>query len=229
MEGDYNIVHLDNAYKNVIVGSNDKKYLWILTRQKKISQANYQKLVEIAREKGYDVSKLKVMTLKAKYTLGTQGLERDYPLKTFDTYEQALKYGKDNYGSMAGLQVKEGYMLNAQKKQKVIDIGVPTVEILSAKAFDTKFKDDYEEWEQGYATTKIAPDGTTKIYVRDDGNKDYTREGKLLMHELKEIQLFDDLVNNKGVSPDIADEMAHNLNPVKVEGVSDAYEINPNN
>jgi len=115
------------------------------------------------------------------------------------------------------------------KKTSLLDLKTPTVEILSAKTFDNKFKDDYKEWEQGYATTKIHPDGTTKVYVRDDGNNDYSREGRLLMHELKEIEIFKDLVKNKGMSPDIADEMAHNMNPVTVEGVSKTYEIDPNN
>ena len=119
-----------------------------------------------------------------------------------------------------------------ERKHKLnakLDFKLPTVQILSAKQFDTKFKDDYEEWEQGYATTKIAPDGTTKIYVRDDGNTDYGKEGKLLMHELKEIEIFKDLINNKGIDPNVADEMAHNMNPVKIEGVSDSYPINPHN
>lgn len=115
------------------------------------------------------------------------------------------------------------------KGKKILNLKLPTVEILPAKTFDTKFKDDYEDYEQGYATTKIMPDGTTKVFVRDDGDSNYSREGKLLMHELKEIEIFKDLVNNKGVDPAIADEMAHNLNPVKVEGVSDTYELNASN
>lgn len=142
----------------------------------------------------------------------------------------AVKEGKD--WSQLKSHEHFDYFTKAEKQlsaKKKLDLKIPTVQILTAKQFDDKFKDDYEEWEQGYATTKIMPDGTTKVYVRDDGNSDYTREGKLLMHELKEIEIFKDLVNNKHINPDIADEMAHNMNPVKVEGVSDTYELNANN
>lgn len=55
-KGDYNIIFTD--YKNSLVGSSSKKYLWILSREKKISQGDYDKLVGIAKSKGYDISKL---------------------------------------------------------------------------------------------------------------------------------------------------------------------------
>lgn len=106
-------------------------------------------------------------------------------------------------------------------------IKTPTVEILSKDEFDEKFKDDYAPDEQGYATTKIHPDGTAKIYLRDDG--DYERDGKLIMHELKELEIFDDLVHNQGINSSIADELAHNMNPVKIQGVTDQYPLDPNN
>jgi hypothetical protein len=142
----------------------------------------------------------------------------------FNLDEFMVKDGKNVWSS--NLNAKA----NIQAPKKIMqELKTPTVEVLPAKTFDTKFKDDYEEYEQGYATTKISPDGTTRVYVRDDGNGDYTKEGKLLMHELKEIEIFKDLVNNKGVNANIADEMAHNMNPVKIDGVSDQYPIDPNN
>ena len=188
IEGDYNILYLDKGYKNVVVGSSSKNYLWILTKNKNIPKKELDKLVMIAKKKGYDTSKLKVMTLKAS---GSANIEAPREIT------QELK--------------------------------TPSVEVLPKVVFDKKFAKDYKSWEQGYATTKISPDGTTKVYVSDDGDKDYTKEGKLLMHELKEIEIFKDLVNNKHISPSIADEMAHNLNPVKIQGVSAYYPLDPTN
>jgi apolipoprotein D and lipocalin family protein len=207
IEGDYNILYLDSRYKNAIVGSSSKDYLWILTRKKNLPKKELDRLVNIAKDKGYDTFKLKFMTLKAS----------NFPLEEF-----MFKDGKNVWEMDAKANIQTPTKITQELK-------TPTVELLPAKTFDTKFKDDYEEYEQGYATTKISPDGTTKVFVRDDGNNDYTKEGKLLMHELKEIEIFKDLVNNKGINPNVADEMAHNLNPVKIEGVSDQYPIDPNN
>ena len=109
-------------------------------------------------------------------------------------------------------------------KRKVKD---PVVHVLSPQEFNTKFSNDYNEYEIGYATTKIFPDGNVHVYVKDSG--DYERNGLLLMHELKELDIWKDLVNNKQVSPDYADELAHNLNPVKVAGVQDTYELDASN
>ena len=64
--GDYWILHLTkdskNNYKEVLVGSPNRKYLWILARDKSISKKSYDSLVSIAKEKGFDVSKLKKTT-----------------------------------------------------------------------------------------------------------------------------------------------------------------------
>jgi apolipoprotein D and lipocalin family protein len=65
-KGDYKIEHIetkDGEYQYSIVGSGgrQKKYLWILSRKpnNKVSDEDYNKMVDIAREKGYDVSRLK--------------------------------------------------------------------------------------------------------------------------------------------------------------------------
>lgn len=207
-EGDYNILYLDSKYKNAIVGSSSKDYLWILTRKKNLPNKELDGLVKIAKSRGYDTSKLKFMTLKAS----------GFPIEDF-----LFKDGKNVWSKLDA-------KANIEAPRKITqELKTPTVEVLQSKVFDNKFKDDYEPYEQGYATTKISPDGTTKVYVRDDGNGDYTKEGKLLMHELKEIEIFKDLVNNKHIDPRIADELAHNINPVKIKGVSDQYPIDPNN
>lgn len=103
----------------------------------------------------------------------------------------------------------------------------PIVHVLSEKEFNQKFADDYNEYEVGYATTKIHPNGDVHIYLKDSG--DYDRNGLLLMHELKELDIWKDLVNKRCIDPNIADEMAHNMNPVKIKGVMDMYELDATN
>lgn len=56
--GDYWIIGLDNDYKWSVVGSPDRKYLWILTRDKNISDQKYQSLVDLASAQGFDTRKL---------------------------------------------------------------------------------------------------------------------------------------------------------------------------
>jgi hypothetical protein len=108
-------------------------------------------------------------------------------------------------------------------KLNAMQLDTPTIELLASKDYDKKFHGEYASNEYGYAITKIKPDGEVNISVRDDGDID--RDGRLIMHELKEIEIYRDLVDNKGVSPQIADKLAHNLNPVKVEGVANEYPI----
>lgn len=57
--GDYWILYLDKHYGYVLVGSPNREYLWILARHKTLALKTYKKLVTIAKQKGYDVKKLK--------------------------------------------------------------------------------------------------------------------------------------------------------------------------
>lgn len=49
---------LNGNYEYAIVGSQEKKYLWILSRKKDVKPSIYKELVSIAKRKGYDVSRL---------------------------------------------------------------------------------------------------------------------------------------------------------------------------
>jgi len=115
--------------------------------------------------------------------------------------------------------------INAKPRKKVI--GFPTVSILDEDSFNKLFARDYSEGEIGYATTKVYPDGTVNVFVKDSG--DFDRNIDLLLHELHELDIFEDLVNDEGIDPNIADEMAHNKNPIKLSGVPDKYQINTMN
>lgn len=61
--GEYNVAHLEQVngrYKNAIVTSNDN--VWILSKSKKISKAEYDRLKKVARQKGIKTAKIKRTT-----------------------------------------------------------------------------------------------------------------------------------------------------------------------
>lgn len=53
---DYWILFLDQDYKYVLVGGPDRKYLWILAREKKMDEKTYQMLLQKAVDNGYNVT-----------------------------------------------------------------------------------------------------------------------------------------------------------------------------
>jgi apolipoprotein D and lipocalin family protein len=56
--GDYWILDLDKEYRWVLVGDPATKYLWILSRDKKMDESTYNKLLQKAVDNGYDVKKI---------------------------------------------------------------------------------------------------------------------------------------------------------------------------
>jgi apolipoprotein D and lipocalin family protein len=56
--GDYYIISLDEDYKYVLVGDPSRKYLWILSRTKILDSAVYSKLLEIARQNGFEIENI---------------------------------------------------------------------------------------------------------------------------------------------------------------------------
>jgi apolipoprotein D and lipocalin family protein len=57
-EGNYWILDLDLEYRTAMVGTPDRRYLWILSRTFQLEDSIYQRLVERARQLGYPVSDL---------------------------------------------------------------------------------------------------------------------------------------------------------------------------
>lgn len=57
-EGNYWIFYLDQEYRTVIVGTPDRKNLWIMARTPAIDEPLLAKLIGIARTLGFDTAKL---------------------------------------------------------------------------------------------------------------------------------------------------------------------------
>lgn len=56
--GDYWVVGLADDYSWAVVGSPDRKYLWILSRTPALDAATFDRAVSIARDNGFDVDRL---------------------------------------------------------------------------------------------------------------------------------------------------------------------------
>ena len=56
--GNYWILHVDELYQEAIVGTPDRKHLWLLARTATISDERYTALVAKAEQLGFDVSRL---------------------------------------------------------------------------------------------------------------------------------------------------------------------------
>ena len=56
--GDYWIIKLGNDYDYSVVGTPNRKYLWILSRTPQMDNKLYSQLIEYVKSKGFDVNKL---------------------------------------------------------------------------------------------------------------------------------------------------------------------------
>lgn len=56
--GDYWIIDLDDRYTTAVVGSPDRRYLWLLSRTPTVPEPVYQRLVASAARAGYAVDQL---------------------------------------------------------------------------------------------------------------------------------------------------------------------------
>ena len=57
-EGNYWILALDPAYQTAMVGTPDRRYLWILSRSRQLDETTYTRLVEQAKQLGFPISDL---------------------------------------------------------------------------------------------------------------------------------------------------------------------------
>lgn len=57
-EGNYWILDLDPEYRTAVVGTPDRRFLWILSRTPQLDEITYRRLVERAKQLGYPVADL---------------------------------------------------------------------------------------------------------------------------------------------------------------------------
>ena len=57
-DGNYWVLDLDPEYRTALVGTPDRRYLWILARSPQLDEATYQRLVGLGREFGYPIENL---------------------------------------------------------------------------------------------------------------------------------------------------------------------------
>ena len=56
--GDYWIINLGNDYENAVVGTPNRKYLWILSRTPQMDDKLFSRLKDFGKSKGFDVENL---------------------------------------------------------------------------------------------------------------------------------------------------------------------------
>ncbi len=56
---EYWILHVDADYRIALVGTPDRRHLWLLARNPQLSQMEYQRLLNQVRNQGYDPAKLR--------------------------------------------------------------------------------------------------------------------------------------------------------------------------
>jgi apolipoprotein D and lipocalin family protein len=54
----YLIVYLDEAYEKTIIGVPNRKYVWIMSRDPNLPEADYQEMLDRVESMGYDVDKV---------------------------------------------------------------------------------------------------------------------------------------------------------------------------
>ena len=58
-KAEYRVVYVDDSYEHTIIGRTKRDYLWIMSRAPQIAETEYQALVSLLREEGYDVGKIR--------------------------------------------------------------------------------------------------------------------------------------------------------------------------
>ncbi len=62
--GDYWVLHLESDYSAAVVGSPDRKFLWVLSRTQQMSKARMDSLLDRARLQGFPVDLVQVTVQK---------------------------------------------------------------------------------------------------------------------------------------------------------------------
>lgn len=58
IKADYRIVYLDEDYTQTIIGRNKRDFVWIMARTPQLSEQDYQRLINIAVDLGYEAAEI---------------------------------------------------------------------------------------------------------------------------------------------------------------------------
>jgi len=58
-KADYRVVYVDDEYQQTIVGREARDYVWIMARTPELADAEYDRLVQMVAEEGYDLAGLR--------------------------------------------------------------------------------------------------------------------------------------------------------------------------
>jgi apolipoprotein D and lipocalin family protein len=58
IKADYRIIYLDKEYQQTVIGRIQRDYIWIMARKPVIPEKEYQKILKVIADQGYDISKI---------------------------------------------------------------------------------------------------------------------------------------------------------------------------
>jgi len=58
-KGEFLVIYLDEDYEHTIIGRTRRDYVWIMSREPEMDEADYQRLVSFIEDRGYDISDLR--------------------------------------------------------------------------------------------------------------------------------------------------------------------------
>lgn len=61
IKAEYRIVYIDSAYQFTIIGRSKRDYVWLMAREPSIAEADYDRLLRIIDEEGYDLDKVRLV------------------------------------------------------------------------------------------------------------------------------------------------------------------------
>lgn len=59
IKAEYRIVYVDRDYRFTIIGRSKRDYVWLMAREPDIADVDYEHLLRIVAEQGYDLSKIR--------------------------------------------------------------------------------------------------------------------------------------------------------------------------
>ncbi|MDB0051512.1 lipocalin family protein [Gammaproteobacteria bacterium] len=59
IKAEYRIVYLDQDYQFTIIGRSKRDYVWLMAREPNIDEIDYDRLLKIIAEEGYDLGKIR--------------------------------------------------------------------------------------------------------------------------------------------------------------------------